>query len=280
MQGASLFRARLYGADLTFTQLQGANLELAQMQGATLRGTGLQGADLTGVQMSAADISGAEMQGAVLHTIGLLRMGPYGANFIGARLHNVQLQGASIVEPKFAAAKLEEIHWYRSHGSVSLTNAEVAELDFKDRGYEKDFVKWRDDTLSEISGKKLKADVRKRLDVLDPKVREPVEAITQSSLKGLSGTGDQGLYSKVITILLCFNDQPQFVLRGLIANGRLKAVGAYLSEIIDKLKKSEREEEPIDCPGSKSLSPADFARLDELIKEIEEKDPRRQQTAR
>jgi hypothetical protein len=233
MQGASLSRARLYGADLTFTQLQGAVLELAQMQGATLIGTELQGANLTGVHMTAAKISGAEMQGAVIDTLGMT----YGANFIGSTMYDAHLQGASIRRAKFAGAKLENVHLYRSHGSLFLSDGEVVEPDFKHRGYEKDFPKWRDATLAEISSETSKKEVRKRLDVLDPKVREPVEAITQSSLKGLSTARDQAHYRDLFTILVCFDDQPQYVLRGLIANDRLRAVGAYLSEIVEKLKK-------------------------------------------
>lgn len=88
LQGASLSRANLQGANLVWAKLQGARLVGANLQGASLFRVDLQGARLHVANLQGASLIWADLQGADLS----------GANLQGAYLVGANLQGADLYE--------------------------------------------------------------------------------------------------------------------------------------------------------------------------------------
>ena len=128
LQGATLERTLLGGASLVAAQLQGASLKDVDLLGAAADRANLEGAWLDGAQLEAASLSSADLRGASLRTARLAGAEISLARFDGASLLRAQLQGQTLDLMDFAAVDLSGAFLWRAR--ISASKPVVVELQF------------------------------------------------------------------------------------------------------------------------------------------------------
>ncbi len=101
LDGATLYQARLSGANLMGATLMGADLRGAELDAATLMGADLRGAKLDGATLTRADLTVAKLDGATLMGAGLMtailqETDLREVGLLGADLRGVDLTGADL----------------------------------------------------------------------------------------------------------------------------------------------------------------------------------------
>ena len=278
LESAVFDGADLRKADLEGAQLQGASLNTAQLQGASLDHADLQGALLVDAQLQGASLEYAELQGASLNS----------AQIQGASLNSAQLQGASLKRAQLQGA------WFADTGELSvrvqlrtaydstifygtdLRNAELWRTSFeralliavledglKEGAISKDeFAALKAAIMKEVPEGKQREQALKRIEKLNPDIFGP-EASQQEMLE--KGHVDETAYKKSLAVQLksvaCADDQnAPYVVRGLIANGRILGAGAQAVGLVEAILKP-------DCPVSATLTDADKAALKEIAED-------------
>jgi uncharacterized protein YjbI with pentapeptide repeats len=112
--------ADLRWGDLTGANLKGAHLEHICLHGAVLTGTNLTGADLTGADLTRANLAGANLTGAHLTW----------ASLAGAHLAKANLAGASLIGANLAGTDLTGADLTGAHlVGANLTRADLVRAD-------------------------------------------------------------------------------------------------------------------------------------------------------
>jgi uncharacterized protein YjbI with pentapeptide repeats len=263
LKGAGLYQAKLQGASLDSAQLQGASLESAQLQGAWLGYAQLQGASLQGAQLQGAAIPHAHLQGASLN----------GAQLQGASLKDTQLQGADfhfppeLHHPKTILAGTDlsgAAVWRANFNDTTLTA--VLENGVKEDPILKKAFEELEDSFNKATDGNEKIIALQHIGILDPAADTP--SFSENARELLKkGHVDETAYKKSLAdqlqLLACSGDEnAPYVVRGLMANDRIKDTGAQAPGLVDAILKP-------DCPVSAVLTEQDKANLRALAKEAQ-----------
>jgi uncharacterized protein YjbI with pentapeptide repeats len=247
--------AQLQGASLAGAQLQGATLDSAQLQGATLDWAKLQGANLNNAKLQSANLNNAKLQGATLSA----------AELQGATLVSAELQGASLKDAKLQGAELQK----STLNGTDMSGADVGHATFDDASLTAVSV----DGLNEIAMSKdefdnLRAQIEEvpegeerknaleRIGKLNPHNSSNVASARKTLEKrSVAKTADKMPLADQLKTLACSVDENAlYIVRGLIANGRIKAARAKAPDLVKAILKT-------DCPVSGVLTEADKAAL-------------------
>ena len=284
LQGASLYGAQLQGARLMKDNLQGATLNEAQLRGASFNEVQLQGASFNEAQLQGAWFYKAQLQGASLVNAQLQLASLELAQLQGASLVNAQLQGASLQGVNLNAVDLWGAFLWRSAGGGGLDVVAARLFNSPDQWQ----PVWRDHWGSvQPWNAEAYQDLRTMLEALppgnprgkaldnirrlacanpntmiascnsNPATDPPEVAALRKALDDASV--DDVAYGKALALalktLVCSGDADAvYVLRGVLGNGRLTAVGPEAPALVDFIMSKE-------CPVSASLTDADKATL-------------------
>jgi uncharacterized protein YjbI with pentapeptide repeats len=285
LQGAEFATAKMDGVDFTGAQLQGADLSF-ELRGITLAranltgvlfGFGtetlLQGADLSGAVLTGADLGRAQMQGASLKSASLRGAELREANLQGADLSGADLRGANLDRARLQGASLRGAKLWLTLGSPAT---ELADLDGADlraataltpkeigdivRLYQEPFRDGARERLAVLnpaskSGRKnaTKAETWKRADLSPKRLAELLARVACGWRKEADDT--EALLDAQVDVR---------VVRGLVRNGRLAAVGDQAAIVAEALRKGRAD--PASCPGAAGATDADWAALDALAR--------------
>lgn len=235
LQGASLYQANLQGAQFYNANLQGTKLYQAKLQGASLADAQLQDAwleeaQLQGATANSAKLQGASLKGAMLDAAQLQGARLDGTKLEGAKLYQAKLQGASLADAKLQGAWLEE---------AQLQGANAQSAHFQGASLKGAMLQGASLDDAELQGAALSGTL------LAASPRETLKNALAANLRGLACSGGE--------------DAPHIV-RGLIANGRIKDTGVEAAGLVDAILKP-------DCPVSAALTDADKLALGKLKKE-------------
>ena len=258
LRKVDLTEAQLQGASLAGAQLQGATLDSAQLQGATLDWAKLQGANLNNAKLQSANLNNAKLQGATLSA----------AELQGATLVSAELQGASLKDAKLQGAELQK----STLNGTDMSGADVGHATFDDASLTAVSV----DGLNEIAMSKhefdnLRAQIEEvpegeerknaleRIGKLNPDNSSNVASARKTLEKrSVAKTADKMPLADQLKTLACSVDENAlYIVRGLIANGRIKAARAKAPDLVKAILKT-------DCPVSGVLTEADKAALKEI----------------
>ncbi len=285
LQSASLVNAQLQGALLSEAQLQGTRLYDAHLQGASLQGTDLQGALLFRAHLQGALLIYAQLQGALLHEAQLQGASLVYAELQGASLVNAQLQGALFVYAQLQGASLEGAQLQGASLAraylwrASLDEPSIDAIDAPGLVWNQTFLlsidlkPWTKETFLALK-KKIEQDVPgsardvalERVEILDPdKTFEDKDKVPGWHKKFEAAAFEPEKYKSVLArelkALACSGDEDApYIVRGLVANGRIKDTGAQAPGLVEAILKP-------DCPVSAALSEAVKAALKTLAKE-------------
>jgi uncharacterized protein YjbI with pentapeptide repeats len=274
LQGAQFFHANLNGAILKQARLQGASLDSAYLEGSDLGGAELQGAWALNANLKGASLADAQLQGAGLNGAQLQGASLNGARLQGASLNGARLQGASLVGAELQGARLDDAYLWRAVLSLKSIDAIRAqgliwEQVREPSGQSTNPEPWTNETflaLKKTIGVDLPAgDARdealKRIEILDPGSPFTDAAKMPDWRKKIeaAATVEPEEYKKALIgelkALACSGDaDAAYVVRGLIAYGRIKDTGGRAAELVDAILKPE-------CPVFTALTEQDQANL-------------------
>ena len=269
LQGANLHSAELQGASLGFARLQGASLVQAQLQGAWLVGAQLQGASLDHAELQGADLEKAQLQGASLQEAQLQGASLQKAQLQGALLVGAQLQGASLDGTQLQGASIANAGVWRARGGPEIDLTDLDGVDRETKPWEQrhvppsTFSVWRDSVLKAV---RYPDRTRERLSALDPAPEnEPKNSINAEFWKKASSATPQSKDRTValLTDLACSRDGAPYVARGLLRNGRMKATGSQIAEVVARLRKGKSDQAA--CLGVKDFTDWDWESFDALV---------------
>jgi uncharacterized protein YjbI with pentapeptide repeats len=269
LQGAGLFYAELQGALLEQAQLQGALLEQAQLQGASLNNAQLMGAVLNLAQLQGTSLENAQLQGALLDGARLQGASLYGARLQGASLDRAQLQSAHFQGSALAGTNISGAAvWRTSFEDASLTA--VFEDDVQERAISKVEFATLQVAIREYvpGGQSHDSDVRedalKRIEKLNPDESRPMASARETLEKArVDKTAYESALADQLKSLACSgNDSTSYIVRGLIANGRIKETGPQSPGLVEAILDPK-------CPVSAALTDADKAALKKLAEEAQ-----------
>jgi uncharacterized protein YjbI with pentapeptide repeats len=261
LRKVDLTEAQLQGASLAGAQLQGAILDSAQLQGASLDWAKLQGANLNNAKLQGANLNNAKLQGAILST----------AELQGASLKDAELQGASLKDAELQGAELQN----SKLNGTDMSGAEVGLLTFDDASLtavsidglnESAMSKDEFDTLraqiEEVPEGEERKNALERIRKLNPdNSRNVTSARKTFEKRSVAKTADKMSLADQLKTLACSVDEDaMYIVRGLIANGRIKDTRAKATRLVEAILKP-------DCPVSAALTEADKAALKEIAKE-------------
>jgi uncharacterized protein YjbI with pentapeptide repeats len=128
LREASLWYARLEGANLS-----GAHLERAILRGAYLEGANLSGAHLEGADLQGAHLEGANLSGAYLKKANLLKAHLEKASLADARLEGAVLEEARLDWADLSGANLEKAYLMNAYlDGANLSGAHLKEAQLED----------------------------------------------------------------------------------------------------------------------------------------------------
>jgi uncharacterized protein YjbI with pentapeptide repeats len=258
LTGASFHGAKLQGAEFLFARLYGATFSLADARGVSFYSAELEGAQLDG-DFSGASFFDANLTGADLQ-LGI---------FSAARFDGSRLMGASIGNSsRFDTTHLSKVSAYKFYAADDHYEFQSIYFDSFDldkmlwvfgHGYS-DFEKYRSALSSQIhADDNIKTAVLDRLGALDPKGPPSGMAwiadrsrLVEEKIKLAALSRDD--YTRKITdgiyFAICFDDSPQYVVRGMLRSGIIQRVGADVTGLVKKLTddKEKQEEDADDSP--------------------------------
>jgi hypothetical protein len=286
-QGADLRKinlenAHLEGASLMQAQLQGAQFYNANLNGAILKQARLQGASLDSAYLEGSDLGGAEIQGAWALNADLKGASLAEAQLQGAGLDRAQLQGAKLDMARLQGASLDGAFVWRAGLSVKSTDAIRAQsLNWdpwwKETTQSPDAKPWTSEAFlalkttaeSNVPVSDTRAETLKRVEILDPGGTFPDRANIPDWRKKFETSSVVGpeQYKKALfgkfKMLACSGDaDAPYVVRGLMANGRITDTGAETPRLVEAILSP-------DCPASAALTDADKAALKKLAKDAQ-----------
>jgi hypothetical protein len=236
---------------LDSAQLQGATLDWAKLQGANLNNAKLQGANLNDAKLQGAILSTAELQGATLDS----------AELQGASLKDAELQGAELQNSKLTGTDMSGAEvWHLNFDDASLIAVSVDGLN--ESAMSKDEFDNLRAQIEEIPEGEERKNALERIGKLDPdNSRNVASARKTLEKRSVAKTADKMSLADQLKTLSCSVDEDAlYIVRGLIANGRINDTRAKATGLVEAILKP-------DCPVSAALTEADKAALKKIAKE-------------
>jgi uncharacterized protein YjbI with pentapeptide repeats len=261
LRKVDLTKAQLQGASLAGAQLQGAILDSAQLQGATLDWAKLQGANLNNARLQGANLNNAKLQGAILSTAELQGATLDSAELQGASLKDAELQGAELQNSKLTGTDMSGAEvWRLTFDDASLIAASVDGLN--ESAMSKDEFDNLRAQIEEIPEGEERKNALERIGKLDPdNSRNVASARKTLEKRSVAKTADKMSLADQLKTLSCSVDEDAlYIVRGLIANGRINDTRAKATGLVEAILKP-------DCPVSAALTEADKAALKRIAKE-------------
>ena len=261
LRKVDLTKAQLQGASLAGAQLQGAILDSAQLQGATLDWAKLQGANLNNAKLQGANLNNAKLQGAILSTAELQGATLDSAELQGASLKDAELQGAELQNSKLTGTDMSGAEvWHLNFDDASLIVVSVDGLN--ESAMSKDEFDNLRAQIEEIPEGEERKNALERIGKLDPdNSRNVASARKTLEKRSVAKTADKMSLADQLKTLSCSVDEDAlYIVRGLIANGRINDTRAKATGLVEAILKP-------DCPVSAALTKADRAALKKIAKE-------------
>jgi len=261
LRKVDLTKAQLQGASLAGAQLQGAILDSAQLQGATLDWAKLQGANLNNAKLQGANLNNAKLQGAILSTAELQGATLDSAELQGASLKDAELQGAELQNSKLTGTDMSGAEvWHLNFDDASLIAVSVDGLN--ESAMSKDEFDNLRAQIEEIPEGEERKNALERIGKLDPdNSRNVASARKTLEKRSVAKTADKMSLADQLKTLACSVDEDAlYIVRGLIANGRINDTRAKATGLVEAILKQ-------DCPVSAALTEADKAALKKIAKE-------------
>ena len=261
LRKVDLTKAQLQGASLAGAQLQGAILDSAQLQGATLDWAKLQGANLNNAKLQGANLNNAKLQGAILSTAELQGATLDSAELQGASLKDAELQGAELQNSKLTGTDMSGAEvWHLNFDDASLIAVSVDGLN--ESAMSKDEFDNLRAQIEEIPEGEERKNALERIGKLDPdNSRNLASARKTLEKRSVAKTADKMPLADQLKTLSCSVDEDAlYIVRGLIANGRINDTRAKATGLVEAILKP-------DCPVSAALTNADKAALKKIAKE-------------
>ena len=261
LRKVDLTKAQLQGASLAGAQLQGAILDSAQLQGATLDWAKLQGANLNNAKLQGANLNDAKLQGAILSTAELQGATLDSAELQGASLKDAELQGAELKNSKLTGTDMSGAEvWHLNFDDASLIAVSVDGLN--ESAMSKDEFDNLRAQIEEIPEGEERKNALERIGNLDPdNSRNVASARKTLEKRSVAKTADKMSLADQLKTLSCSVDEDAlYIVRGLIANGRINDTRAKATGLVEAILKP-------DCPVSAALTEADKAALKKIAKE-------------
>jgi len=261
LRKVDLTKAQLQGASLAGAQLQGAILDSAQLQGATLDWAKLQGANLNNAKLQGANLNDAKLQGAILSTAELQGATLDSAELQGASLKDAELQGAELKNSKLTGTDMSGAEvWHLNFDDASLIAVSVDGLN--ESAMSKDEFDNLRAQIEEIPEGEERKNALERIGKLDPdNSRNVASARKTLEKRSVAKTADKMSLADQLKTLACSVDEDAlYIVRGLIANGRINDTRAKATGLVEAILKP-------DCPVSAALTEADKAALKKIAKE-------------
>ena len=261
LRKVDLTKAQLQGASLAGAQLQGAILDSAQLQGATLDWAKLQGANLNNAKLQGANLNNAKLQGAILSTAELQGATLDSAELQGASLKDAELQGAELKNSKLTGTDMSGAEvWHLNFDDASLIAVSVDGLN--ESAMSKDEFDNLRAQIEEIPEGEERKNALERIGKLDPdNSRNVASARKTLEKRSVAKTAYKMSLADQLKTLACSVDEDAlYIVRGLIANGRINDTRAKATGLVEAILKP-------DCPVSAALTEADKAALKKIAKE-------------
>jgi len=261
LRKVDLTKAQLQGASLAGAQLQGAILDSAQLQGATLDWAKLQGANLNNAKLQGANLNNAKLQGAILSTAELQGATLDSAELQGASLKDAELQGAELQNSKLTGTDMSGAEvWHLNFDDASLIAVSVDGLN--ESAMSKDEFDNLRAQIEEIPEGEERKNALERIGKLDPdNSRNVASARKTLEKRSVAKTADKmSLVDQLKTLSCSVDEDALYIVRGLIANGRINDTRAKATGLVEAILKP-------DCPVSAALTEADKAALKKIAKE-------------
>ena len=261
LRKVDLTKAQLQGASLAGAQLQGAILDSAQLQGATLDWAKLQGANLNNAKLQGANLNNAKLQGAILSTAELQGATLDSAELQGASLKDAELQGAELQNSKLTGTDMSGAEvWHLNFDDASLIAVSVDGLN--ESAMSKDEFDNLRAQIEEIPEGEERKNALERIGKLDPdNSRNVASARKTLEKRSVAKTADKmSLVDQLKTLSCSVDEDALYIVRGLIANGRINDTRAKATGLVEAILKQ-------DCPVSAALTEADKAALKKIAKE-------------
>ena len=261
LRKVDLTKAQLQGASLAGAQLQGAILDSAQLQGATLDWAKLQGANLNNAKLQGANLNDAKLQGAILSTAELQGATLDSAELQGASLKDAELQGAELQNSKLTGTDMSGAEvWHLNFDDASLIAVSVDGLN--ESAMSKDEFDNLRAQIEEIPEGEERKNALERIGKLDPDDSRNVASARKTLEKrSVAKTADKmSLVDQLKTLSCSVDEDALYIVRGLIANGRINDTRAKATGLVEAILKP-------DCPVSAALTKADRAALKKIAKE-------------
>ena len=261
LRKVDLTKAQLQGASLAGAQLQGAILDSAQLQGATLDWAKLQGANLNNAKLQGANLNNAKLQGAILSTAELQGATLDSAELQGASLKDAELQGAELQNSKLTGTDMSGAEvWHLNFDDASLIAVSIDRLN--ESAMSKDEFDNLRAQIEEVPEGEERKNALERIGKLDPdNSRNVASARKTLEKRSVAKTADKMSLADQLKTLSCSVDEDAlYIVRGLIANGRINDTRAKATGLVEAILKP-------DCPVSAALTKADRAALKKIAKE-------------
>jgi uncharacterized protein YjbI with pentapeptide repeats len=294
MEGADFSDAHLEGSDLNGL-LTGVNFHRAHLRGAVfgfgasthLEGANLTGAELEGALFEAISLQGADLRGAKLAGVTFTWNDAGESSLDGANLDGAELQGADFAHVRLTGASLKGAHVWRTINEPQLDLADITGID-RHAKLQVDIDAIRRASANNPYWTEGQASKRiARLVMLDAAKPEPVNA-TPADVWTVKPPATKAL-AEFLVELVCkaepvdWSERPRLyrlyatdgkvldgsfaaTARGLMANGRLAALGRDIAIVSDRMKAGRNE--PSACPGVEGFEERDWIALDALVAKV------------
>ncbi|MGJ0427390.1 pentapeptide repeat-containing protein [Methylocystis sp.] len=236
LRGRDLKGAAFQGAILIKIDLSGAQLQDASFLDAMLRETSFSEARLDGASLRWAQFQGSSLHSANLRNAELIGANAHGADFDWADLQDADLSAARLQGASFNGAQLQ---------GASLDNAQLQGVSFEQ---------------AQLRGASLDGANLLGVSFLDADHDLPDESRQAISI----GEANAEALANSLGELVC-DGGPNgiFILRGILNNGRLEAMGAKASKLAERIQSK-------DCPVSTTLTERDKENLRLVEKEAKQ----------
>ena len=288
LRSASLVRASLQGVTFEDASLQGASFGGSQLQAARLGRANLQGASLISAQMEGVDLTNASLDLASLKVARLERGDMEGVRLQGASLAGAVLFGVSFVGVSLHGASLTGAHVWRNE--IEPDDADLSNLRHiaivqrlygpqteKPRSLDTGYEALLRSALAGVPQESQQA-LKDKLASLDPVKPEPADAIDWTGIKGASLDAYSNILAADLEQIACVDgntdklpkekardlENAPYIIRGIVANGRLADAGSAALPLIEKMLAPGAP----DCPGAAGLDADTLAKLNILKKDL------------
>jgi len=261
LRKVDLTDAQLQGAALAGAQLQGAILDGAQLQGATLDWAKLQGANLNDAQLQGANLDNAQLQGATLYKAKLQGVTLNSAELQGASLKNAELQGVEFKKSALDGANFSAAAaWHASFDDSSF--AAISFDGLNESAMRKDDFENLRAQIEEVPESEARNNALERIGKLNPDDSVSVASARETLEKrSVATTKKKSLADQLKALACSVNEDALYIVRGLIANGRIKDTGAEAAGVVKAIASPKSAQ---GCPVSAILTKADKAALNKL----------------